>query len=403
VLPLLSDLRHNRLDVARLPACVAEALYVHIPFCAHKCHYCDFYSITRQTPQRMTEFVDRVLREADLWREVTQVAIKPRTIFFGGGTPSLLSIDAMTRLIDGLARRIDVSAVDEFTIEINPATADESYFRRLRSLGVDRLSFGAQSFDPDELKTLERHHDPADVPAAIAHARDAGFKRLSIDLIYAVPGQTLADWSANLDAALALRLDHCSCYALTYEDTTPLAVRKRLGRVIAVDESTELAMMRLTRDRLSSVGIDAYEVSNFARKGQESRHNLNYWLGGNYLGLGPSGASHLTGWRFKNLPHLGEWEQAVDDRSLPAVDVEHLDNDARAAERMMLGLRLTTGVGRAEFASRFGDDPAERFATVLAPLVRENLVIIDTHIRLTDQALPVADGVAAQFLSHPTA
>src|SRR4051812_35920168 len=201
-----------------LPRAVVPGLYVHVPFCFHKCHYCDFYSITRQTPERMTRFVDLMLREADMW----EGAVRPQTVFFGGGTPSLLPIDQMRRLILGLHERFDFSDLNEWTVEVNPATASLEYCAMLHESGVDRLSFGAQSFDRDELKTLERHHDPDDVPRSIELARAAGFQRLNVDLIYAIPGQSIESWSRSLDAAIALNIPHISAYNLTYEPNTPI-------------------------------------------------------------------------------------------------------------------------------------------------------------------------------------
>jgi len=181
------------LEPARLPPADIPGLYVHIPFCFHKCHYCDFYSITRQTEQRMARFVSLVLAEADFWVDARQGPTpRPSTVFFGGGTPSLLPLPFMSELIRGLRRRFDFSNVAEWTVEVNPATARADYCTMLRENGVDRISFGAQSFDRAELKTLERHHDPQDVPASLEIARSAGFQRLNLDLIYAIPGQELA-------------------------------------------------------------------------------------------------------------------------------------------------------------------------------------------------------------------
>src|SRR5947209_6787097 len=248
------------------PAAIA-ALYVHVPFCFHKCHYCDFYSITRQTEERMTRFVDLLLREAAMWAAERPV-VAPQTVFFGGGTPSLLPIDAMRRLLAGLREMWDLSSVDEWTIECNPATVSAEYCAMLRESGVDRLSFGAQSFDSAELKSLERHHDPDDVPRSVELARAAGFSRLNLDLIYAVPGQDLASWMRSLERAIALGTPHLSCYGLTYESNTPMAVKKRLGQVTAVGESIELEMLHATRRRLAEAGRGAYEVSNSAVPGE---------------------------------------------------------------------------------------------------------------------------------------
>src|SRR5687768_6414449 len=198
-----------------LPRQLVDSLYVHIPFCFHKCHYCDFYSITRQGAERMNRFTSLILREAEMWtRHGDAPPLRPKTIFFGGGTPTLLRIELMKGLIDGLRARIDFSDVNEFTCEANPATVSIEYCRMLRECGVDRMSFGAQSFDRTQLATLERHHDPDDVPASVTIARQAGFERLNVDLIYAIPGQSLDSWKRSLHTAVQLNLKHYSCYGL---------------------------------------------------------------------------------------------------------------------------------------------------------------------------------------------
>lgn len=421
---------------AALAGVDVEGLYVHVPFCFHKCHYCDFYSITRQTPQRMDHFVDRILREAERWAAFADgPTARPRTIFFGGGTPTLLPVEQMRRLILGLRERFDFSLADEpageFTVEANPATLSDEFAAMLREVGVDRLSFGAQSFDRAELAALERHHDPDDVPRSIAIARAAGFTRLNVDLIYGIPGQTIEKWSNSLEQAIALNTPHLSCYGLTYESNTPIAVKKRIGTMIPIDESLELDMMRFTRRRLAEVNRPAYEISNYALPGEECRHNLVYWTGGNYIGLGPSAASHVSGWRWKNRPHLGEWERALEgswegsgfgahgsakaDGSspsslnpepptlhpplLPAIDVEQLTPDQRAGELAMLLLRLTDGINFGAFAARTGRNARQMFAPQIDQLAPIGLITVDDRtIRLTDRGLSVADAVAAEFL-----
>ncbi len=393
------------LTPASIPRGDVEGLYVHIPFCFHKCHYCDFYSITRQTPQRMGRYVDLVLREAENWtKHAKGPTVRPRTIFFGGGTPTLLPVDQMRRLILGLRERFDFSLADEitgeFTVEANPATLTSDFAVMLREVGVDRLSFGAQSFDRAELATLERHHDPHDVLRSLAIARAAGFARLNVDLIYAIPGQILAKWADSLEQAIALNTPHLSCYGLTFESNTPIAVKHRLGTMMPIEESLELEMMHFTRRRLAEVGRPAYEISNYAVAGEACRHNLVYWTGGNYIGLGPSAASHVSGWRWKNRPHLGEWENAIEAGRLPAADVEQLTPDQRAGELAMLMLRLSDGLNFDVFADRTGRDARPLFARQIDQLVPTGLITLDDRaIRLTDRGLSVADAVAAEFLS----
>lgn len=381
-----------------LPAVTVSGLYVHIPFCFHKCHYCDFYSIVNQSHQRMKDFVNRVLAEAELWAK-GQPLLRPATVFFGGGTPTLLPPDLMAQLIRGLKQRLDLSQVQEWTVEANPATASAEYCSMLRENGVDRISFGAQSFDVDQLRTLQRHHHPDDVFQSIESARRAGFTRLNIDLIYAIPWQTLESWQSTLEQAIGLGLSHYSCYALTYEPNTPLAVKKRLGLVKPIEEQLELAMMKYARRRLAEAGCPAYEISNYSAPGQQCQHNLLYWTGGNYAGLGPSAASHVEGLRFKNPPHLGHWEHSIDRCQLAAVDVEILTPLQRAGELVMLGLRLSEGIDFADYEARSGFDARKLFAGQIECLACVGLLEVDDRgFRLTDRGLAVADSVCAQFL-----
>lgn len=394
-LPTLASSR----DPRHLPTGGIRGLYVHVPFCFHKCHYCDFYSITRQTDERMENFVSLLLNEARMWAE-GRPAIAPRTVFFGGGTPSLLPLAQMRRLLLGLHERFDLSGVEEWTIECNPATVTAEYAGMLHEVGIDRLSFGAQSFDRDELKRLERHHDPEDVPRSLELARAAGFERLNLDLIYAVPGQSIASWIASLERAIGLGTSHLSCYGLTYEANTPMAVKKRLGQVTAVEESLELEMLHATRRRLAAEGFAPYEVSNYAKPGQACRHNLVYWNGENYVGLGPSAASHVEGVRWRNRPHLGEWERSVSAGELPAIEAETLTPIRRAGELAYLQLRLARGVAFDDFAARTGYDARAVYADPLERLSTNQLIDVDdVGFRLTEKGLNVADAIAAEFLA----
>jgi oxygen-independent coproporphyrinogen-3 oxidase len=324
---------------------------------------------------------------------------KPQTVFCGGGTPTLLPENLMHRLLVGLRERFDLTRVDEWTVEANPATVDTSYLSMLRANGVDRISLGAQSFDRHELATLERHHDPDDVARSIGSARSAGFSQLNVDLIYAIPGQDLASWSRSLDTAIALKTPHVSAYNLTYESNTPMAVKKRLGHFAPVAEDVELAMLHHARQRLARDGYEAYEVSNYAIAGEACRHNLVYWTGGNYIGLGPSAASHVEGWRWRNRPHLGEWERAVSTGTLPAADVEQLSPEQRAGELAMLMLRLARGIEFDHFISRTGHHPRELFREQLDRLVPAGLITVsDRSVTLTERGIDVADAIAAEFL-----
>ena len=381
-----------------LPEVEVPGLYVHVPFCFHKCHYCDFYSITRQDPQRMERFVDLVLREAKQW-DGAGPTVRPRTVFFGGGTPTLLPLEAMRRLVRGLKERFDFGGLEEWTVEANPATVNEGYAEMLRDEGVDRLSFGAQSFREAELAVLERHHVAGDVERSVEIARRAGFRRLNVDLIYAIPGQDMESWRRSLARALELGTEHVSAYNLTYEPNTPMAVKKRLGAIRPVEEEVELQMLRESRRMMRAAGLEAYEISNYARPRGECRHNLLYWNGGSYVGLGPSAASHVSGWRWKNRGHLGEWEEAIGAGRLPAGDVEQLSGEQRAAELVMLQLRLARGVEFAEFTARTGTDAREVYGELIERLRKLGLIwVSERGFGLTEAGVDVADAVAAEFL-----
>ena len=292
---------------AHVPAPAAGTpLYVHLPFCVAKCHYCDFFSVTAEG-QDVDGLVDDLLCEAE-----SAAPAQPRTVFLGGGTPSLLSAAQLGRLLDGLDRRTGFrgSAV-EVTAECNPESLDEDKARALADLGVDRLSIGFQSLDPTVLATFGRVHDAAQSFAAFRAARRAGLRRLNVDLIYAHPGQTLAACEDELDRVLELEPDHLSAYNLAFEEGTPFETWLREGRLTPLPEERELELFWAVRERAAAAGFEAYEISNFARTGQQCRHNVNYWRNGDYAGLGPSAASKQGARRFGNPRSIAAWRAAL--------------------------------------------------------------------------------------------
>jgi len=236
------------------------------------------------------------------------------------------------------------------------------------------------------------------VKKSVQLAGEAGFERLNVDLIFAIPGQDLSSWAMSLEEAIALSTEHLSCYGLTYEHNTPMAVKKRLGAIRAVEDEVELEMLHHTRRRLNEAGYFPYEISNYARSGEECRHNLLYWNGGNYLGLGPAAASHVEGNRWKNRPHLGEWETAVEKDQIPAMDVEKLSASQRACELIMLQLRLRGGVDVAAVEKLSGLNPLQEHAQTLERLEKLKLIRIgDDFFHLTERGIDVADSISAEF------
>ncbi len=371
-----------------------HGLYLHIPFCFHKCHYCDFYSIVDQAPHqdgRQDAFIHALIGEIRGRAQFNN--FRPRTLFIGGGTPTLLRADLWKRLLGALRAVGWLDHIREFTVEANPETVTPDLLRLLAGHGVNRLSIGAQSFQPDLLRTLERWHDPANVPRAVETARDAGVANINLDLIFAIPGQTAEDLERDLDAALACGPTHLSCYSLIFEPQTALARKRDLGRIQPADEALERDQYRRVIRRLAGEGFEHYEISNWARPGRRCEHNLTYWLNRNYLGLGPSASSHIDGRRWKNAARLGDYIAGSPDP--PTEDHEQLSPDASFGEQLMLRLRLIDGAPLDWLEPRL--DPRRR-AEVDRFLTQGLLDRTDTHLRLSETGLFVADALIARLL-----
>jgi len=391
----------------------ARALYIHVPFCVHKCHYCDFYSFV-DTRDQQAGFVDRLLREFDAL--APHAAAPLRTIFIGGGTPSLLRVDLWSRLLARLEQRFDLSLIrrrepgTEFTVECNPESTSDELLAVLVAGGVNRVSVGAQSFDSRHLKTLERWHDPENVARALDRARAAGIQRRSLDLIFGVPGQSLDDWETDLRTALALGTTHLSCYALTYEPNTAMTVRLRKGEFEPVDEDIETAMFLRTVEILRAAGMQRYEVSNFAVPGHESQHNLAYWRQDQWLAAGPSASGHLWagptpragGQRWKNVPRLPDY-LAIDDAGFaPMTDHEGPDPARAVQERIMTGLRLAEGLDAAGImadAEAAAPGSAARLQALAKRTSDEGEMTLGERWTLTDAGYLLADRLAGRFMA----
>ena len=374
-------------------------LYVHLPFCAAKCPYCDFFSLAGEG-QDTSATIETVLREA-----AARAPRAPRTVFFGGGTPTYHSIEELERLFTELQRVTGFrDSAEEVTVECNPESLSLEKARALRDLGANRLSIGFQSLDPETLALFGRVHSADQSFRAYEAARAAGFDRVSVDLIYGAPGQTLDAWAGELDRVLALGPDHVSAYALTFEEGTPFHAWRREGRILEVGEEVELDLFRHTHERLAQAGLAAYEISNFAPSAQECAHNLNYWHNGSYVGIGPSAASKVGHRRFARPRSVARWTHAVDGE-LPAAEAwsyhEELTPAARLGETWWLGLRLTDGVDPAAARGTAGfslGEPDPCVATADALVADGWLEPRDGRYRLTHRGLPLADHLAARFL-----
>jgi oxygen-independent coproporphyrinogen-3 oxidase len=372
------------------------ALYVHVPFCRSLCGYCDFYSQVAD-PAAMASLVDALVTELGRNRGRYEVALG--TIYVGGGTPTILPPTELARLLDAARAAAGPRAEIEFTVEANPATVSPQIAEVLAQADVNRVSIGAQSFEPAELRVLERTHTPPQVAETVETCRQQGIRQINLDLIFAIPGQSLASWLATLDAALTLQPDHFSCYGLTYEPGTRLHQQLADGLVERVDADVEADMYEAAIDRLAAAGYQQYEISNFARPGRECRHNLTYWHNEPYLGVGPSAAGFVDGVRYKNVPDTTAYVKAVAAGTSPWIEQEQLTPERRACETAMLELRLTEGMDRRRFRERFGDDPVVFFADAIRKNVALGLLEVDDRgIRLTRAGLLLADSVIADFL-----
>ncbi len=362
----------------------ARHLYIHIPFCLQICPYCSFYK-DLAGPGKADPLVDAVVREAELFGG----GCAPRTIFVGGGTPTALSVSQLERLFAGLAQHIDFSSAEEFTIEMNPATVTARKAELLRGFGVNRVSMGVQSWDPDLLKVLGRAHDAEQVRQSFAVLRTAGFDNLNLDLIYGVPGQTLAQWEDSIRQTIELSPEHISAYCLTYEEDTEFFERMSRGE-FREDVESDAGFFERGVEMLSAAGYGQYEISNYARPGRECLHNLAYWEGADYLGLGPSAWSTIGDRRWQNVPDAAAYVRAVQAGVRPLREEEILPAATREAEKIAFGLRMNAGIDPARLAGRHE----------LVTGLREEGLLEDhgPRVRLTERGRLLADEIAAELI-----
>ena len=366
---------------------VLRHLYVHIPFCPRICPYCSFYKETSDR-NRTQAFLDALLVELD--RRLDQMSIcKLETIFFGGGTPSALSVKQLEFILSGLRQRLDLSNIREWTLEMNPATVSLEKAKMIRDFGVNRISMGVQSWKPKILETLGRVHTAQQAERSFEILRDAGFKNLNLDFIFGVPGQSALEWEETLGKTIGLEPEHISAYCLTYEEDTDFFRRFSQGE-LTQDIERDAAFYELTMAILEQAGYCQYEISNYARHGFECLHNLGYWLGHNYLGLGPSAFSTVGSRRWKNTPDTRRYIEQIRAEIEPVAFEEMLSGEIRRVEEIAFGLRTSIGVSESRIASW----PQE-----LSSLLSDGyLEKVENHVRLTAKGKMVADAVAELFV-----
>jgi oxygen-independent coproporphyrinogen III oxidase len=366
---------------------VLRHLYVHIPFCPKICPYCSFYK--EASDRNKTQlFLDSLLVELD--RRLNETfGFRLETIFFGGGTPSALSVKQLEFLLSGLRLRLDLSNIREWTLEMNPATVSLEKAKMIRDFGVNRISMGVQSWNSQTLETLGRVHSAEQAERSFEILRQAGFNNLNLDLIFGVPGQPASVWKETLDKTIGFEPEHISAYCLTYEEDTEFFRRFSQGE-LAQDVERDAALYELTMGTLEEAGYRQYEISNYARPGFECLHNLAYWLGRSYLGLGPSAFSTVGSRRWKNTPDTGRYVEQIQSKIEPIAFEETLSSEMRLAEEIAFGLRTSTGVSESKIASW-----PEEVASLLSEGYLEEA---GNRVRLTPKGRMVADSVAELFV-----
>ncbi len=368
----------------------ALGIYIHIPFCLKKCLYCDFCSFVGTSEGQRGDYVEALCRHISLYREkCSEYTVD--TVYFGGGTPTLLNADRFSRIVGTLYGVFDIAPDAEITTECNPATADLEKLRALRKLGFNRISLGIQSANDGELAALGRVHDFADARAAVRDARAAGFDNISVDIMFGLPNQTRESFRHTLDEVLSLSPDHVSAYGLIIEDGTPFS--DNFEKLVLPDEDAEYNMYEDARRALESHGLSRYEISNFAANARQSRHNLKYWHYDEYLGFGCSGYSFFGGERFSAPSRL--------DAYIGGTFVEDKNETVDPCDEfVMLGMRLTDGVDELEFERRFSVSFEERYGKALEPFVRDGFVIRgDGATRFSDKGFYVSNAVLSEILT----
>jgi len=380
------------------------SLYIHIPYCISKCPYCDFNShVVAEIPE--SRYTDALLCELEFygangdWRGRTV-----QTIFFGGGTPSTFKPASIAAVLSRVAASFPIDANCEITMEANPGTVDAAYFAGYRAAGVNRISVGVQSFQARLLKLLGRVHDAEEAKQALNVVKQAGFENFSFDLIYANPGQTLEELANDLDTAREFQPPHLSAYNLTFEEGTPFHHEYRAGKMANLSEDEEIAMAELIESKLSAAGLQRYEISNYARPGWHSRHNVNYWRSGDYLGVGAGAHSYkrnadgITGRRWSDEKNPARYMAQVEASNHAVIEREEIDFAKAAGEFMFLGLRMTEGISTEVFRGRFAKPPEEFYPRIETWIEGEFLQRRGGFLRLTPKGLLLANSIFVEFM-----
>ncbi len=376
-----------------------HGIYIHIPFCLRKCAYCDFYSLTDLTLRQ--PFVESLLQEMAL---VDAHDTLSDTLYFGGGTPSVLTPRQIETLMQQAHSLFNLIPETEITIEVNPGTVTQNHLTFLRQIGINRINIGVQSFSRDTLAFLGRIHSPEDATQAIAYARKAGFDNMGLDLIFGVPGQDVSAWQDDLKKALVFSPEHLSCYILTFEEGTPLDQMRKSNAFNLPPEQGIADLFRITQQVLSDAGYEQYEISNYARisardRTWRSRHNRKYWSFAPYTGLGPSAHSYAPPFRYWNVRHIGLYTAALAQGRLPIKEREKTTAEQQITEAIYLGLRTSDGIDTAHFKKSFQMDFNQQYGDTLKELGEEKLVILENdRCALTPEGMLFHESIVSRLI-----
>ncbi|WP_270314281.1 radical SAM family heme chaperone HemW [Streptococcus infantarius] len=366
--------------------------YVHIPFCTQICYYCDFSKVFIKN-QPVDEYLRALIREFESYD-----IKKLRTLYIGGGTPTSITAEQLEYLLTNLTKHLDLSVLEEFTIEANPGDLTEDKIEVLKHSAVNRVSLGVQTFNDKHLKQIGRSHNEAQIYSTISNLKEAGFHNISIDLIYALPGQTMEDVKENVAKAIALDIPHLSLYSLILEHHTVFMNKMRRGKLQLPKEDLEAEMFEYIISELEANGFEHYEISNFTKPGFESRHNLMYWDNAEYFGVGAGASGYLNGVRYRNRGPIQHYLKAVAQGNA-RLSEEKLTKDEMMEEELFLGLRKKTGVSIARFEEKFGLSFEERYGQIVRELCQQGLLVLDDKVvRMTKKGLFLGDTVAERFI-----
>ncbi|WP_432355197.1 radical SAM family heme chaperone HemW [Sporosarcina sp. A2] len=375
-----------------------RGIYIHIPFCHQICHYCDFNKVFFEN-QPVDEYIETIDKELTILKLTGADFSKVETVFFGGGTPTALNAKQLERLLEIVHSHVDVKNLTEFTTEANPDELTTDKLHVLKNGHVKRLSLGVQSFDEELLKKIGRSHSPQQAIEVVNNARRAGFENISIDLIYALPGQTQQQWNSTLDQALALELPHYSGYSLIVEPKTVFYNLMNKGRLPLPGEDAETIMFAELIERMELAGRAQYEISNFAIPQKESIHNMIYWENDEYAGIGAGAHGYLNGVRYANIAPLKRYMEHVETGELPRIESNVVTLQESMEEELFLGLRQTKGVSIPHFAEKFGISMNEKYGAVIENLIQKDLVEIhENRIRLTRNGIFKGNEAFQEFL-----